>query len=190
MAIATSMATIVFTSVSSVRAHHKRGAVRWDIVTKLAPGIVLGGFVASLGVLALLKGSFLAVFFGLFVSFSAVQMFLDKKPALTRQMPGTAGQLGAGGSSAFCLGWSVQGVALSACPFIDMVNVAHPTMRLPRGSCPWFSHRLANVVGYVISGQSVTSLPAGSFGYVWLPASGHHPHLQRAHGPSGSQGSA
>ena len=64
MAIATSMATIVFTSVSSVRAHHKRGAVRWDIVTKLAPGIVLGGFVASLGVFALLKGSFLAVFFG------------------------------------------------------------------------------------------------------------------------------
>ena len=52
MAIATSMATIVFTSVSSVRAHHKRGAVRWDIVTKLAPGIVLGGFVASLGVFA------------------------------------------------------------------------------------------------------------------------------------------
>jgi hypothetical protein len=60
MAIATSMATIVFTSVSSVRAHHKRGAVRWDIVKRLAPGIVLGGFVASLGVFSLLKGSFLA----------------------------------------------------------------------------------------------------------------------------------
>ena len=48
MAIATSMATIVFTSISSVRAHHKRAAVRWDIVTKLAPGIVLGSFAASL----------------------------------------------------------------------------------------------------------------------------------------------
>jgi uncharacterized membrane protein YfcA len=32
MAIATSMATIIFTSISSVRAHHKRGSVRWDIV--------------------------------------------------------------------------------------------------------------------------------------------------------------
>ncbi|MFZ3127303.1 MAG: sulfite exporter TauE/SafE family protein, partial [Rhodoferax sp.] len=42
MAIATSMATIMFTSVSSVRAHHQRGAVRWDIVKGLAPGIVLG----------------------------------------------------------------------------------------------------------------------------------------------------
>ena len=52
MAIATSMATIIFTSVSSVRAHHKRGAVRWDIVKLLAPGIVIGAALASLGVFA------------------------------------------------------------------------------------------------------------------------------------------
>ena len=96
MAIATSMATIIFTSISSVRAHHKRGAVRWDIVKRLAPGIIIGSFIGSLGVFALLKGSFLAIFFGVFVSFSATQMFLDKKPKPTRQMPGTAGQLGAG----------------------------------------------------------------------------------------------
>ena len=49
MAIATSMSVIVFTSVSSVRAHHKRGAVRWDLVTRLTPGIVLGAALASLG---------------------------------------------------------------------------------------------------------------------------------------------
>ncbi|MCE1250845.1 MAG: sulfite exporter TauE/SafE family protein, partial [Comamonadaceae bacterium] len=46
MAIATSMGTILFTSVSSVRAHHRRGAVRWDLVLRLAPGIVLGGMCA------------------------------------------------------------------------------------------------------------------------------------------------
>ena len=90
MAIATSMATIIFTSVSSVRAHHKRGAVRWEIVRRLAPGIVIGSLVGSLGVFALLKGTALAIFFALFVGFSATQMFLDKKPAPTRQMPGTA----------------------------------------------------------------------------------------------------
>src|SRR5450830_1856824 len=56
MAIATSMATIMFTSISSVRAHHQRGAVRWELVRGLAPGIVLGGALASLGVFALLKG--------------------------------------------------------------------------------------------------------------------------------------
>ena len=74
MAIATSMATIIFTSISSVRAHHKRGAVRWDLVKGLAPGIVLGSMMASLGVFAMLKGAYLAIFFGLFVGFSATQM--------------------------------------------------------------------------------------------------------------------
>ena len=44
-------------SISSVRAHHKRGAVRWDIVKRLAPGIVLGAAIGSLGVFSTLKGS-------------------------------------------------------------------------------------------------------------------------------------
>jgi len=116
MAIATSMATILFTSVSSVRAHHKRAAVRWDIVRRLAPGIVLGGLVASLGIFALLKGAFLAIFFGLFVSFSAFQMFLDKKPAPSRQMPGTGGQLAAGGLIGFLSGLVGAAGGLSVCP--------------------------------------------------------------------------
>ena len=60
MAIATSMATIIFTSLSSVQAHHRRGAVRWDIVKRLAPGIVVGSVMGSLGVFALLKGAYLA----------------------------------------------------------------------------------------------------------------------------------
>jgi uncharacterized membrane protein YfcA len=80
MAIATSMATIIFTSMSSVRAHHKRGAVRWDIVKRLAPGIVLGALVASLGVFALLKGAALPSCSPASWRFSATQMFLDKKP--------------------------------------------------------------------------------------------------------------
>ncbi|MFN3567256.1 MAG: TSUP family transporter, partial [Burkholderiaceae bacterium] len=57
MAIATSMATIVFTSLSSVRAHHRRGAVRWDLVRGLAPGIVIGAAFAGLGAFAVLKGA-------------------------------------------------------------------------------------------------------------------------------------
>ena len=65
MAIATSMATIVFTSISSVRAHHQRGAVRWDVVRNLAPGIVLGAALASLGAFAVLKGAYLAMLFAL-----------------------------------------------------------------------------------------------------------------------------
>ncbi|MFO1233235.1 MAG: sulfite exporter TauE/SafE family protein, partial [Paenacidovorax caeni] len=123
MAIATSMATIVFTSLSSVRAHHQRGAVRWDLVQRLAPGIVLGSLAASLGVFALLKGGFLAVFFALFVGFSAWQMLRNKKPAPSRQMPGTAGQLAAGGTIGFLSGMVGAGGGFISVPFMVWCNV-------------------------------------------------------------------
>jgi len=169
MAIATSMATIVFTSISSVRAHHRRGAVRWDIVQRLAPGIVLGGLGASLGVFALLKGAFLAIFFALFVSFSATQMFLDKKPAPTRHLPGAAGQVAAGGVIGFLSGLVGAGGGFVSVPFMTWCNV--PIHNAVASSAALgFPIALANVLGYVISGQHISGLPAASLGYIWLPA--------------------
>ena len=169
MAIATSMATIIFTSLSSVRAHHKRGAVRWDIVRRLAPGIVVGSIVGSLGVFALLKGTSLAIFFGLFVSFSATQMFLDRKPKPTRQMPGTAGQLVAGGFIGFLSGLVGAGGGFISVPFMTWCNVAIHNA-VATSAALGFPIAAANVVGYVISGQTVQNLPEGSLGYIWLPA--------------------
>ncbi len=169
MAIATSMATIIFTSISSVRAHHKRGAVRWDIVRRLAPGIVIGSLISSLGVFALLKGSYLAVFFGLFVGFSATQMFLDKKPKPTRQMPGTGGQIAAGGVIGFLSGLVGAGGGFISVPFMTWCNVAIHNA-VATSAALGFPIAVANVAGYAISGQSVQGLPAGSFGYIWLPA--------------------
>jgi len=50
VAIATSLTTIAFTSISSVRAHHRRGAVRWDAARALAPGILIGSLLAAQGI--------------------------------------------------------------------------------------------------------------------------------------------
>ncbi|MGE3346778.1 MAG: sulfite exporter TauE/SafE family protein [Ramlibacter sp.] len=169
MAIATSMATIMFTSLSSVRAHHKRGAVRWDIVRNLSPGIVIGSLVSSLGVFALLKGSYLAIVFGLFVGFSATQMFLNKKPAATRQLPGTAGQLGAGGAIGFLSGLVGAGGGFISVPFMSWCNVAMHNA-VATSAALGFPIAVTNVVGYVISGHNVQNLPPHSFGYIWLPA--------------------
>ena len=123
MAIATAMATIVFTSISSVRAHHQHGAVRWDIVKGIAPGIVVGGFITSLGIFALLKGTALAIVFALFVGFSATQMFLDKKPKPSRQMPGTAGQIAAGSVIGCVSGLVGAGGGFISVPFMVAHNV-------------------------------------------------------------------
>ncbi len=171
MAIATSMATIIFTSISSVRAHHKRGMVRWDIVKGLAPGIVGGSLVASMGVFALLKGSLLAVFFGLFVGFSATQMFLDKKPKPSRQIPGPGGKVAAGGVIGFLSGLVGAGGGFISVPFMGWCNVPIHNA-VATSAALGFPIALANAVGYVVSGQGVQGLPEGSFGYIWLPALG------------------
>ena len=169
MAIATSMATIIFTSISSVRAHHKRGAVRWDLVKGLAPGIVLGSMLGSVGVFAMLKGSYLAIFFGLFVGFSATQMFLDKKPAPSRQVPGFAGQLGAGAGIGFLSGLVGAGGGFISVPFMAWCNVAIHNA-VATSAALGFPIAVANVLGYIWSGMSLAGLPEGAFGYIWLPA--------------------
>jgi uncharacterized membrane protein YfcA len=169
MAIATSMATIVFTSISSVRAHHKRGAVRWGIVKGLAPGIVLGAAVASLGVFAVLKGASLALLFAAFVGFSATQMFLDRKPAPTQVLPGPAGLIGAGTVIGFLSGLVGAGGGFVSVPFMVWCNVAIHNA-VATSAALGFPIALANVLGYVLSGYGLPDLPAFSLGYVWLPA--------------------
>ncbi len=169
MAIATSMASIVFTSLSSVRAHHQRGAVRWDIVRALAPGIVLGAALASGGVFALLKGTTLAVLFALFIGFSALRMSSDKKPAPSRQMPATLGQFAAGGVIGFLSGLVGAGGAFVSVPFMVAHNV--PIIQAVATSAALgFPIALANTAGYIAIGFALPELPAYTLGFVWLPA--------------------
>ena len=169
MAIATSMATIMFTSVSSVRAHHQRGAVRWPIVKGLAPGIVLGGAIASVGVFSVLKGTTLALLFAAFVGFSATQMFLNKKPQPSSHMPGAQGQIAAGTVIGFLSGLVGAGGGFVSVPFMVAHNV--PMLNAVATSAALgFPIALANTVGYVFSGSQVAGLPQWSLGYVWLPA--------------------
>lgn len=169
MAIATSMATILFTSMSSVRAHHGRGAVRWDLVRTLAPGIVAGGLIAGAGIFAIVKGTALALFFAVFVGFSATQMLLDRKPAASRQMPGTAGSLAAGGAIGLVSGLVGAGGAFISVPFMTWCNVP---IRSAVGTAAalGFPIALAGTAGYVLAGWSVPDLPAGTLGFVYLPA--------------------
>lgn len=169
MAIATSMAAIMFTSISSVRAHHRRGAVRWDIVRKIAPGIVIGSLIGSMGVFAVVRGSYLALFFGVFVAFSATQMLLNKKPKATRQMPGATGQLAAGGVIGLVSGLVGAGGGFLSVPFMAWCNVAIHSA-VATSAALGFPIAVANVFGYVLAGLKLEGLPPGAFGYIWLPA--------------------
>ena len=91
VAIATSLATIAFTSLSSVRAHHKRGAVLWNVVASVAPGILVGAVVGA-QIAGWLPTFWLSLIFAGFVGFSAFKMFLNKSPRQDRNQPGTIGK--------------------------------------------------------------------------------------------------
>ena len=169
MAIATSMAIIVFTSISSVRAHHKLGKVQWRIVFSFIPGIVLGSALASSWVFPALKGATLSILFGLFVGFLATRMFIDKKPKPTRQLPNTPGMLGAGSIIGFLSGLVGAGGAFVSVPFMTWCNVPMH-LAVATSAAMGLPIALSNVVGYIYSGWDVADLPAYTLGYIWLPA--------------------
>ena len=90
MALGTSLASIIFTSISSLRAHHKRRAVIWPVVKRITPGILVGTFLGS-WIASQLSTSFLKIFFGVFLLYVATQMILGIKPKASRNLPGNAG---------------------------------------------------------------------------------------------------
>lgn len=169
MAIATSMATILFTSMSSVRAHAKHGAVRWDLLKTFAPGIVLGGLAAGAGIFALVKGRGLAIFFALFIGYSALQMLLDKKPKPGRQMPGPLGTGAVGAGIGLLSGLVGAGGAFMSVPFMTWCNVPI-RQAVGTSAALGFPIALANTAGVIVGGWNVPPALPGAFGYLYLPA--------------------
>jgi uncharacterized membrane protein YfcA len=168
IAVATSLATICFTSLSSVRAHHKRGAVRWDIVRLLAPGIIVGSLVGPM-IARMLPAQAMTLVFAVFVAFSATQMFIDKKPKPSRQLPGGAGLFGAGGVIGVLSALVGAGGGFISVPFMAWCNVAIHTA-VATSAALGFPIALAGTIGYIVAGWDLQGLPAGTFGYLYLPA--------------------
>ncbi|HUK05712.1 MAG TPA: sulfite exporter TauE/SafE family protein [Burkholderiales bacterium] len=168
LALATAMATIVFTSLSSVRAHHRHGAVDWRVARTMAPGIVAGALAASL-VAGFVPTRPLAVFFALFMLYASLQMFFEIKPEATRQLPGTAGLFGVGAGIGALSSVLAAGGAFLSIPFLARCNV--PLKRaIGTAAANGFPIAVAGTAGYVLNGLHAAGLPEGSLGFVYLPA--------------------
>ncbi len=168
LALGTSLASILFTSVSSVRAHHRRGAVEWPLVGRIAPGIVLGTL-GGAALAAQMSATLLKVFFVVFLFYAAVQMWLDFKPAPHRGLPGRIGTSLAGGVIGLVSSWVGIGGGTLSVPFMLWHNV--PLHRaIATSAAIGFPIALAGAAGYVLGGWTVGGLPAGSLGFVYLPA--------------------
>ncbi len=167
LALGTSLASILFTSVSSVRAHHAHGAVEWSTVKNITPGILLGTFGGSL-LASRLPTGFLKVFFVCFLFYVATQMLLNFRPKPSRQLPSKGGMSAAGavigGVSAFV---GIGGGSLSV-PFMTWCNVSMHRA-IATSAAIGFPIAAAGALGYVAGGQGAATQPY-SLGYVYLPA--------------------
>lgn len=167
MAVATSLATICLTSLSSVHAHHRRGAVLWPIVRLLAPGIMLGALTGA-QLAAALPGRILSILFAIFIAFAATQMLLDRKPLPTRTMPGRLGTFSMGGLIGVLSSLVGAGGAFISVPFMTWCNVKIHNA-VATSSALGFPIALAGTLGYIWAGQNLPQMPSGSLGYLYLP---------------------
>jgi uncharacterized membrane protein YfcA len=168
LALGTSLASIVFTSISSFRAHHAHGAVDWKIWRDISPGVITGTLMGSV-LAAYLTTFFLKVFFVVFLFYVGTQMVLDIKPKAARELPPLPSMFTAGnviGAVSSLVG--IGGGTLSV-PFMTWCNV--PLHRaIGTSSAIGFPIAVAGALGYIGNGLQVEGLPAQSLGFVYLPA--------------------
>jgi len=168
MALGTSLATIVMTSVSSVRAHHKRGAVLWQVVWRLTPGIVAGTLMGAM-LADMLSGGALKRIFGIFALLIAVQLGLGAKPAPHRKLPGGTGMALAGGVIGGVSAIVGIGGGSLTVPFLTWCRVGVHNAVATSSACG-LPIALAGSLGFIITGWNETTLPAFSSGYIYWPA--------------------
>lgn len=168
MALGTSMASIIFTALSSFLSHHKHGAVRWDVWKFIAPGIVITSFFGP-AIASMIPTLYLKIFFVSFIFYVAIQMISNIKPKPSRKLPGKPALVGVGmGIGAVSSLVAIGGGTLTV-PFLVWCNV-RMQHAIGTSAAVGFCIALAGSFGYIISGLNVTGLPQYSFGFVYLPA--------------------
>jgi uncharacterized membrane protein YfcA len=168
LALGTSLASILFTSLSSVRAHHRHGAVEWPLVRRIAAGILFGTLAGAL-LAAQVSAFVLKLFFVAFLFYAAAQMWFEFRPAPHRGLPGRAGTTLAGGAIGAVSSWVGIGGGTLSVPFMLWHNV--PLHRaIATSAAIGFPIAVAGAAGYVLGGRGVEGLPPGSLGFVYLPA--------------------
>jgi uncharacterized membrane protein YfcA len=170
LALGTSLATIVFTSVSSMRAHHAKGAVDWRTLRRMSPGIVAGAL-ASAALAANLSPSALKLLFALYAGLAATQLICNVQPPASRKLPGPVGLAAVGGVVGGISVFAGVGGAVTSIPFLIWCNVP-ARVAIATASAIGLPVAAAGTLGYVSHGLAVPALPPFSLGYVHLPALG------------------
>ncbi len=168
MAVATSLATIIFTSMSSTIAHHSRGAVLWQQVKLLVPGIMIGGILGAV-IADHMQSDFLRLGFGIFELFVAFQIWFSIKPSAQRELPQKKGMVVAGGGiGALSTLLGIGGGTITV-PFLVWCNVNMRNAVATSAACG-LPIAVVGTAAMIFTGWNNEYLPYGAIGYVYWPA--------------------
>lgn len=166
MAVATSLATMLFTSMSSLLAHHRRGAILWSLVRQMLPGLLAGALLGSI-IADSIGNTALGIVFGVFALVVGLQMLRGSGQAGSRPLPGR---------------FSVAGTGLGIGTLSSLLGIGGGSMTVPwllwhgqkvqnsiaTASACGYPIAVAGTLGFVLLGDTQSSAPA--LGYVHLQA--------------------
>jgi len=168
LALGTSMACIIITSLSSLRAHHIKGAVIWRIVKMMSFGIIIGTFISTF-IASYLNSFYLALFFSVFMGLMAINMLRNKKDYQSKHNLEDSSVLvtstGIGAISALV---SIGGGSLTV-PYLITHNI-DVKRAIGTSAAIGFPISLAGTLGYLINGWSAEIVLNYSIGFIYLPA--------------------
>lgn len=168
IALATSLACMIITSASSVRAHSVRGTVVWDIVKGMTPGIMMGAFMAT-QVASHVNSAYIAMFFSLFMALVALQTFLKWQPNPSKQ-PRTLFRLIIAGIG---IG-SMSALAAVGGGFLTVVYLGYKNLDIKRAigtsAAIGLPIAITGTIGYMINGWAITADKPYTFGFIYIPA--------------------
>jgi uncharacterized membrane protein YfcA len=168
MSVATSLATIIFTSVFSVIAHHRLNSIMWDRVLALGPGIMIGAAVGSV-IADLISGSILRFMFILYLLGVAIQMALQLKPKLGMQPPSKQLDMSASGIIGLLSSLLGIGGGTLIVPFLVYFQTPMRNAVAIASACG-MPIAVVGTIGYALLGRNALQLPDWSLGYIYLPS--------------------
>ncbi len=168
LAVGSALACIVVTALSASWVHHSKGSLRWPLLWRMLPGLVLG---AAAGALTahMIDGSILQLLLGGCLGLVALQMWFPWQPLIQRAAPGRW-VLGLAGS---LVGWlsALLGIAggVLLVPFLSVYQVPLRQAIGTAAACG-LPIALFGALGHAVSGWGNPQVPAGSSGFVYWPA--------------------
>jgi uncharacterized membrane protein YfcA len=166
IAVGTSLASILVTSVAAIRAHQRRGAVLWDQVGRLTPGILAGAWLGGV-VAGLLHGEWLQRIYAVFAILVGLHLLVQGRGLRTVSLTPWLLRLAGAGIGIVSALVGIGGGTMT----VPLLNAAGIEMRraVATSSACALPIALAGTLSFMIMGWDLTGLPAGSTGYVYWP---------------------